>query len=209
MTGRSREGAIADEPSQIRREGPTRVGHIQAAGSWTQFYEEALRWPVTELSTKWFHTTDSARSTVPATELQPPRRLAGQATLLLLPALEMPPWSGSTACSEFDAVVFPTELGLAFMTEAEQHPPPCIVGEDGTVTVLVRSGTGACLGAVWAPLSIRAGPAQQITLPPTPGCRWDTTPWDPATAAPLPMPCGQDLTAALRTALRTYPPEPS
>lgn len=110
------------------------------------------------------------------------------------------------ACTQFDAVILPRLLGTVVLAQAEPTTPPSIISGSESVTVLVRAGTGHVLSTLAALAQLRRGSAGQILLPPSPGQRWDSLPWDPATGTLTALPDGASLVKALQQALRICPP---
>ena len=104
-----------------------------------------------------------------------------------------------------DTVSVPRTLGSDVLLNVDRSPvtiPSLLVGDD-VVTFLVRAGSGACLSDV---SEARIETGALVPLPPTPGMRWDTPPWDIYAGGPtaLELPHARDLRKSLDTALRTH-----
>jgi hypothetical protein len=97
--------------------------------------------------------------------------------------------------ARFDAVAMSHEAGMTAMVWLDRgRPVPCLT--DGvTAVLLVAPGTGGALEYLAA--EIRTGPDGWVVLPPTPGVRWDTVPWDPVSGVPVPLPDGRGIAARL------------
>lgn len=105
----------------------------------------------------------------------------------------------------FDTVSVPRDLGLDVLLNIDRSPvtvPSLLVGDD-VVTFLVAAGTGACLADI---SEARIETGALLPLPPTPGLRWDTPPWDIYADRPtaLKLSHARDLRKSLETALRTH-----
>ncbi|MFJ9580714.1 hypothetical protein ACIRQF_30530 [Streptomyces sp. NPDC101191] len=112
-----------------------------------------------------------------------------------------------TRSEGFDTVSVPRALGSDVLLNVDRGRvtfPSLRVGND-VVTLLVEAGTGACLADI-AEARIGTGALVPLPLPPTPGLRWDTPPWDIYADSPtaLKLPHAQDLRKSLATALRTH-----
>lgn len=105
----------------------------------------------------------------------------------------------------FDTVSVPRALGSDILLTVDRSPvtfPSLRVGDD-VVTFLVEAGTGACLADI---SEARIETGALVELPPTPGLRWDTPPWDIYADSPtaLELPHARALRKSLDTALRTH-----
>jgi hypothetical protein len=105
----------------------------------------------------------------------------------------------------FDTVSVPRALGSDVLVNVDRSSfafPSLLVGDD-FVTFLVEAGTGVCLSDI---SEVRIETGALVPLPPTPGLRWDTPPWDIYAGSPtaLQLPHARDLRKSLDTALRTH-----
>lgn len=105
----------------------------------------------------------------------------------------------------FDTVSVPRALGSDVLLNIDRSPVtfPSLVAGDDVVTFLVQAGTGGCLADI---SEARIETGALVSLPPTPGLRWDTPPWDFYADSPtvLELPHARDLRKSLDTALRTH-----
>jgi hypothetical protein len=104
----------------------------------------------------------------------------------------------------FDTVSVPRALGSDALVNVDRSTVtvPSLVGDD-VVTFLVEAGTGACLADI---AEVRIETGAPVPLPPTPGLRWDTPPWDIYADSPtaLEFPHAMRLRKSLDTAVRTH-----
>lgn len=110
-----------------------------------------------------------------------------------------------TRSEAFDTVSVPRALGSDVLLNVDRSPvtfPSLLVGAD-VVTFLVQARTGECLVDI---SETRIETGVLVPLPPTPGLRWDTPPWDIHSDSPtaLNLPHARDLRKSLDTALRTH-----
>ncbi|WP_433549197.1 hypothetical protein ACQPZG_32145 [Streptomyces sp. CA-294286] len=109
-----------------------------------------------------------------------------------------------TVCSAFDALSVPRPAGTDALLRLDRRDmlvPSLITAE--WVTLLVTAGTGARLGDLPG-VEVASGSRALLALPPTVGVRWDTMPWSIASPAPLDLPDGMLVRAALVDGLRLY-----
>lgn len=111
-----------------------------------------------------------------------------------------------TPCAGFDLVVTPYRLGidaLLLLERADLHVP-CVLrtGRAQQAAFLVRPATGRPLAGVGF-VRVEAGPGAVLTLPPSPGARWDTPPWHRTRPEPLPLLDAMDLVPAFAQVERT------
>ncbi|MFG1667656.1 hypothetical protein [Streptomyces sp. Y7] len=102
-------------------------------------------------------------------------------------------------CACFDAVSMPSHVGQALLTAGEDgpHVPALVDREASRVVLLVEPGSGSALASNDGRIGLHTGPHSWITIPPSPGMRWDTPPWNQESRQPAPLPYGQDLVATL------------
>ncbi|WP_331732731.1 hypothetical protein OG613_48490 (plasmid) [Streptomyces sp. NBC_00015] len=109
-----------------------------------------------------------------------------------------------TRGESFDTVSVPRALGSDVLVNVDRSSVrvPSLVGDD-VVTFLVEVGTGGCLSDI---SEVRIETGALVALPPTPGLRWDTSPWDIYADGPtaLELPHARALQKSLGTALRTH-----
>ncbi|MEV1083502.1 hypothetical protein AB0I98_35690 [Streptomyces sp. NPDC050211] len=107
-------------------------------------------------------------------------------------------------CACFDAVSMPSPVGQALLTAGEggPHVPALVDREASRVVLLVEPGSGSALASNDERMHLHAGLRSWITVPPSPGLRWDTPPWIQASRQPAPLPCGQDLVVTLHKVQR-------
>ncbi|MFF8786813.1 hypothetical protein [Streptomyces sp. NPDC015125] len=113
-----------------------------------------------------------------------------------------------TLCADtFDAVNLPYAAGCDALIWLDRHysqVPRIPSFRDGkSVTFLVQPGAALRLQGLDA-VSVVSGPAGRITLPPTPGVRWDTPPWCATTPAPIELADAQNLRPGLERALQLH-----
>ncbi|MGW2081976.1 hypothetical protein ACWCOW_34535 [Streptomyces sp. NPDC001939] len=106
----------------------------------------------------------------------------------------------------FDTVTVPRTLGSDALLALDRGPVhvPSLLVKDDAVTFLVQAGTGRYLAHISNALVEDDG-LHLLTLPPSPGVRWDTPPWDVYADAPMPLrlPDARAMLSSLETALRT------
>lgn len=169
---------------------------------WAAYYTNVLGWPTfTEATTRPTGHSEEA----PQGSFSPDGHHVEEPNAL--PDSQVPTDSGVppaavvAPCIAFDALALPRDLGLAFLAEIWSSIPPCFTTKT-TVTVLVQPGTGDALLDQDTRLELHRGPDEQVTLPPSPGHKWDTLPWLTELAQ------GDELTGALQRASSAYPPAP-
>lgn len=109
-------------------------------------------------------------------------------------------------CEGFDTITVPRALGsdvLLSLDRGTVRAPSLMVGRDA-VTFLVQTDTGGCLAHL-PDVLIEENGCHCLALPPSPGVRWDTPPWDVFANSPTPLeyPDARALLTSFETASRT------
>ncbi|MFD4830615.1 hypothetical protein ACFWPV_12290 [Streptomyces uncialis] len=105
----------------------------------------------------------------------------------------------------FDALVVPLEAGRTALWAVERSKVTAPALRNpvlGSVAFLVAAGSAAALEL---PAGVGVVPGREgLVVAPTPGVRWDTTPWRPDRREPLPFPPARAVLPAVTDTLRTH-----